>query len=151
MSETLSKMVASLNELAAEQGGSSSDRNEPGLDELVAATLSRLLDLDIDAGEAGLLLRRMIEAFVDRFRAYPFDVSEALTGYLALRDYPEEEMRELVKRLQKLYKKRYGVSMRKSGDRSFDNAAGQLTLDDEISQLRETLKYAAIVGEHQDG
>jgi hypothetical protein len=151
MSETLSKMVASLNGLAEEQGTRSAGGSALSFDELSAMACSRMRDGNLDAGDIGPLLRNMVEAYVDRFQAFPFDVVETLFAYLALRDFPEEAMRGLVERLEQRYQKHYGVSLRKSGNPPVGNVAAQPTLDEEISQLRETLKYAAIAGERLDG
>ena len=41
--------------------------------------------------------------------------------------------------------------MRESEQLPGRNKASEQTLDDEISELRETLKYAAILGERLDG
>ena len=150
MSETLSKMVASLNDLAAEQNDRSTDSDDIGFEELAAMIRNRVLDRNLGADDIRPLLRNMVETYVDRFQAFPFDVVESLFAYLALRDYPEEIMRDLVKQLEQRYKKQYGVSLRKTGNPPVGSAAGQQTLDEEISQLRETLKYAAIAGERLD-
>lgn len=150
MSETLSRMVASLNDLAEEQGAQSTASNALSFDELAAMACGRVRDVNLDAGDIGPLLRNMVEAYVDRFQAFPFDVVDTLFADLALRDFPEETMRGLVERLEQRYQEQYSVSLRKSGNPPVGNAADQPTLDDEISQLRDTLKYAAIAGERLD-
>ena len=58
---------------------------------------------------------------------------------------------DLVKQLEKLYKKQYGRPMREPEQQIITEDIRAQTLDDEINELRETLKYAAIVGERLDG
>ncbi len=150
MPNALSSMVASLNKLAVDRGDAQTDRDGPGLDELAATLRARLLDVSVDADEAGSFLRHLIEVYVDRFQAFPFDGFEALFRCLELQQASREQMHDLVERLERLYEARYGAAMPGSLKPSRGEAARQPTLDQEISQLRETLKYAAIAGERQN-
>lgn len=88
----------------------------------------------------------LVEAYVDRFRRYPFDVKKALFSYLELNDYPEETIRELVIQLESRYQKLHGRPLRKSTQL----LSKKDTLDNEIKELRDSLKYAAMVAEKQE-
>lgn len=86
----------------------------------------------------------LVEAYVDRFQLYPFDVSKALFSYLELNDYPADTIEKLVKQLESQYEKAHGRPLRKSTQLVFQNDA----LDDQIKDLRDSLKYAALVDDH---
>lgn len=150
MPKSLSKKLASITGQSIDRPETKIDHKNIGLDELTELSRNMLLDEDLEVSKVRPFFWTMVETYVDRFQVFPFDAIKALFSYLELHEYPEEELRDLVKRLEKLYKKQHGSSLSKSGSEpSCDGAAGQ-TLDQEISQLRETLKYAAIVGERLD-
>lgn len=88
----------------------------------------------------------MIEAYVDRFQVYPFDVVKALISWLETQDYPDSELRELIVKMESLYEQHHGRPFRGrvTPDRREPGA------DDEVMILRQSLKYAAIVGERYD-
>jgi len=151
MSEALSKMLESLTDRTESQVVSYSDYNHLSLDDLSKISRSMLMDKNLEVSQVRPFFWTLVEAYVERFQVFPFDASKALFSYLELHEYPEEQLCDLVKQLEKLYKKQYGRPMRESEQQSFsDDTSGQ-TLDDEINELRETLKYAAIVGERLDG
>lgn len=85
----------------------------------------------------------MVETYVDRFERYPFDVTKALFSDLESRDFPEQEMLELVKQLESQFERAHGRPLRKSTQL----VCQQDALDDEIKALRDSLKYAALVTE----
>ena len=150
MPKSLSKKLASITGQSIDRPETKIDHKNIGLDELTELSRNMLLDEDLEVSKVRPFFWTMVETYVDRFQVFPFDAIKALFSYLELHEYPEEELRDLVKRLEKLYKKQHGSSLSKSeSEPSCDGAAGQ-TLDQEISQLRETLKYAAIVGERLD-
>ena len=151
MPKSFSKKVASLADHDAGQTVSYSNFKHLSLDDLSAISRSMLLDKNLEVSKVRPFFWTMVETYVDRFQVFPFDAVKALFSYLEQNDYPEEELRDLVKKLEKLYKKKHGSSMRKADKRSAGNAISSQSLDDEISELRETLKYAAIVGERLDG
>jgi len=90
-----------------------------------------------------LVFWSLVETYVDRFNHYPFDVNKALFSYLELNDYPEETVRQLVKQLESQFEKTHGKPLRKSAQL----LRQQKALDDEIKELRDSLKYAAMVAE----
>ena len=87
----------------------------------------------------------MVEAYVDRFDTYPFDINRALISYLELKDYPEEMMQDLVEQLEAQFEETHGRPLRKSSQ----PAPKSSELDDEIKELRDSLKYAALVAESE--
>jgi len=88
----------------------------------------------------------MVETYVDRFQQYPFDTSKALFSYLELNDFPEEEVRDLVKQLEAQFEKSHGRPLRKSTQLLRQKGVR----DDEIKNLRDSIKYAAMVAEVDD-
>lgn len=85
----------------------------------------------------------LVEAYVDRFQLYPFDINKALFSYLELNDYPADKIQQLVKQLEEQYESSHGRPLRKSTQLLYHEGV----LDDEIKALRESLKYAAMVAE----
>ena len=156
MPKNLSKKVASLTDHGAGQSHSRSDDKHLSLDDLSKITRDMLMDKDLEVSKVRPFFWTLVEAYVDRFQVFPFDVIKALFSYLELQDYPQDEMRELVKKLEKVYKKQHGTAMREPESRPGPEPRPDTgkndgrSLDDEISELRETLKYAAIVGERLD-
>jgi len=149
MAKALSKKLASLSDQAESQTDSYSDYKHLGLDDLPKISRNILMDKNLEISKVRPFFWTMVEDYVDRFQVFPFDAIKALFSYLELHEYPEEQLRNLVEQLEKRYKKQYGRSMRESDQLPAGSEPGQL-LDDEISELRETLKYAAIVGERLD-
>ncbi|VAW53530.1 hypothetical protein MNBD_GAMMA06-740 [hydrothermal vent metagenome] len=88
----------------------------------------------------------LVETYVDRFDYYPFDVSKALFSYLELKDYPEELVLQLVKQLEVEFESAHGRPLHKSAQLQ----CRQNTVDDEIKELRDCLKYAAMVAEVEE-
>lgn len=150
MAKALSKKLASLSDQFESQTDSYSNYKNLSLDDLSTISRNLLMDKNLEVSKVRTFFWTMIETYVDRFQVFPFDAIKALFSYLELHEYPEEQLRDLVEQLEKRYKKQYGRSMRESDQLPAIGEHGQL-LDDEISELRETLKYAAIVGERLDG
>jgi hypothetical protein len=151
MSKALSKTLESLTGENKSQVEPSSEYNHLSLDDLSNILLSVLMDQGLEESRVRSFFWSMVEAYVERFQVFPFDAGRALTSYLELHEYPEEQLRDLVKQLEKLYIKQHGRPLRESVQQPADGDAGPQSLDDEISALRETLKYAAIAGERLDG
>ena len=104
----------------------------------------RLLnDKNLEVSKVRPFFWSLVETYVDRFHHYPFDVSKALFSYLELADYPEETVLQLVTQLESQYEKVHGRQLRKS--KSLFSQPG--SLDKEIEELRDSLKYAAMVAE----
>ena len=150
MAKALSKKPASLSDQAESQTYSYSDYKHLSLDDLSTISRNMLMDENLEASQLRPFLWNMVEIYVERFQVFPFDVIKALFSHLELHEYPEEQLRDLVEQLEKRYKKQYGRSVREPVQPPAGCEPGQL-LDDEISELRATLKYAAIVGERLDG
>lgn len=146
MPKNVSKKVAPLTDHAEDSG----KPDRLSLDDMAEICRSMLLDEDLEVSKVRPFFWSMVEAYVDRFQVFPFDVKKALFSYLELNEYPEQELRDLVKRLEKLYQKQHGSALRESDGQPVGEPARAQTLDEEISQLRETLKYAAIAGERLD-
>ena len=149
MAKAISKKLASLSGQLENQADSYYDYKHLSLDDLSTISINLLMDKNLETSKVNAFFWSMIETYVDRFQVFPFDVIKALFSYLELHQYPEDQLSDLVEQLEKRYKKHYGRSLRESGQLSASSEHGQL-LDDEISELRETLKYAAIVGERLD-
>ena len=150
MPKSLSKKLASITSRSADPDVSRIDTGDISLDELAEISRSMLLDENLEVSKVRPFFWTMVETYVDRFQIFPFDAIKALFSYLELHEYPEEEMRELVRRLEKVYKKQYGRPMHESEKAPASDENGAPSLDEEIRELRETLKYAAIVGERFD-
>jgi hypothetical protein len=146
MSKTLSEKVASLAEHSTGQDVSEVDDRHLDIDELSKLTRAMLMDKDLEVSKVRPFFWTMVETYVDRFQVFPFDAIKALFSYLELRDYPEQQLRDLVRQLEEIYQKQYGTPMRDSTP----SAVSGENLDDEITALRDTLKYAAIVGERSE-
>lgn len=150
MAKALSTKLASLSDRAESQADSYSDYKYLSLDELSKISRNVLMDKNLEVSKVVPFFWNMIGIYIDRFQVIPFDAVKALFSYLELHDYPDKRLHGLVDQLEKRCKKQYGMSMRESDQLAASNESVQL-LDDEISELRETLKYAAIVGERVDG
>ncbi len=123
-----------------ESGTLSSPEN---IDQLTEYACAMLRNKNLEVSKVRPFFWSMVETYVDRFQVYPFDVFKALFSYLELRDFPDDEMKSLVQQLESLYKKQHGEALGKSGA----PATSHESLDDEITALRDSLKFAALVGE----
>ena len=84
-----------------------------------------------------------VELYLDRFHAYPFDIEKAVISYLEIKDFPEDFTLELINQIESEFEKTHGRPLRKSPQR----VSQKDELDDEIKELRDSLKYAAMVDE----
>jgi len=150
MPKAHSKKLASLTDPSERQAVSYSDHQHLSLDDLSKISRSMLMDKNLEVSRVRPFFCTMVETYVDRFQVFPFDAIEALFSHLKLHDYPEQQMRDLVKQIEKLYKKQYGRPLRGPEQPPARYELSSEMLDDEINELRETLKYAAIVGERLD-
>lgn len=144
------KKLASITDQSIEQADSRIDAERPSLDELATMARKLLLDENLEVSKVRPFFWTMVETYIDRFQIFPFDAVKALFSYLELHDYPEEEVRNLVRRLEQGYTNQHGATLRCPGIPAHGDSAGKVTLDDEINELRQTLKYAAMVGERTD-
>jgi len=113
------------------------------LGELAAQLLN---DKNLEVSKVRPFFWSLVETYVDRFDLYPFDVNKALFSYLELNDYPEETVLQLIKQLESQFHKTHGRPLHKSTQLLCQQGA----LDDEIKELRDSLKYAAMVAESED-
>ncbi len=110
------------------------------LGELAARLLN---DKKLEVSKVRPFFWSLVETYVDRFQLYPFDVNKALFSHLELNDYPEETVRQLVKQLESQFEKTHGRPLRKPAQQLYQEGV----LDDEIKELRDSLKYAAMVAD----
>jgi hypothetical protein len=116
------------------------------LTQLGALAIRILNDKNLEVSKVRPFFWSLVETYVDRFHLYPFDVNRALFSHLELNDYPEEEVLQLVMQLESRFEKVHGRQLRKS--KSLFSQPG--SLDKEIKELRDSLKYAAMVAEGAD-
>ena len=127
-----------LGEASADEGFKQFD-----VDDLSWLARKLLMDKDLELSKIRPFFWTLVEIYVDRFQSFPFDAVKALFSDLEFHDYPEGQLRGLIAQLQDLYEEKHGRSIKESVQAS----ASSVMLDDEIKELRETLKYAAVVGE----
>ena len=125
--------------------------SQSGLDRLDLTQLGELVikllnDKNLEVSKVRPFFWSLVETYVDRFQLYPFDASKALFSHLELNDFPEEAVQQLVEQLESQFEKSHGRPLHKSPQR----LAQQTALDDEIKELRDTLKYAALVTENSE-
>jgi len=113
------------------------------LTQLGDLAISLLNDKNLEVSKVRPFFWSLVETYVDRFHLYPFDINKALFSYLELEDYPEETVLQLVTQLESQFEKVHGRQLRKS--KSLFSQPG--ALDKEIEELRDSLKYAAMVAE----
>lgn len=116
------------------------------LDQIGTLASRRLNDKNLEAGNVHSFFWSMVETHVDRFQCYPFDINKALFSYLEISEFPEDMVRNLVRQLESQFEKTHGRPLHKSTQLVFQNDV----LDDEIKELRDSLKYAALVSECDD-
>ena len=145
MPKATSEIFSLVDESPDDQPGKLS--SPENIDQLAEYACDLLRNKKLEVSKVRPFFWSMVETYVDRFQVYPFDVVKALFSYLELRDYPEDEIKSLVAQLETLYQKQHGRALGKTQGKSTAPALEQQSLDDEISELRDSLKYAALVGE----
>jgi hypothetical protein len=113
------------------------------LDQLSAAARELLMDKNLEVSKVRPFFWSMVETYVDRFHVFPFDVNRALFSYLESRDFPPDQMKQLVRKLEECYEQQHGEPMHNNSQLANENEC----LDEEIKALRDSLKYAGLVGE----
>ena len=113
------------------------------LTELGELAIQFLNNKNLEVSKVRPFFWSLVETYVDRFSVYPFDAKKALFNDLELNDYPEETVIELLKQLETGFEKSHGYSLRKSTKL----LSKRDSLDAEIKDLRDSLKYAALVPE----
>ena len=116
------------------------------LDQLGELASQRLNNKKLKAGNVHAFFWSMVEAHVDRFQCYPFDINKALFSYLEVSEFPEDMVQNLVRQLESQFEQTHGRPLRKSTQLVSQSDA----LDDEIRELRDSLKYAALVSERDE-
>ena len=116
------------------------------LDQLAGLAIGLLNEKNLEVSKVRPFFWSIVETYADRFEQYPFDVSKALFSYLELTDFPEDEIQQLVKQLETQFENTHGRPLRKSTQLLGKTDA----LDDEIKNLRDSIKFAAMVAEIDD-
>ena len=116
------------------------------LTQLGERAIKLLNDKNLEVSKVRPFFWSLVETYVDRFQLYPFNASKALFNSLELSDYPEDSVLQIVKQLESQFEKAHGRPLRKSTQL----VCQQDALDDEIKELRASLKYAAMVAERDD-
>jgi hypothetical protein len=116
------------------------------LSQLGELAISMLNDKNLEVSKVRPFFWSLVETYVDRFHLFPFDVNKALFSQLELNDYPEEGVKQLVKQLESQFEKVHGRPLHKPKR----PASKQCLLEDEIKELRDSIKYAAMVAEADD-
>ena len=116
------------------------------LDQLGELAIELLNKKNLEVSKVRPFFWSMVETYVDRFQQYPFDTSKALLSYLELADFPEDEIKKLIEQLEAQYETSYGRPLRKSTQL----LSQKDVLDDEIKNLRDSIKFAAMVSEIED-
>lgn len=111
------------------------------LDELIQLARKMLMDEQLEVSKVKPLFWSMVETYVDRFQVFPFDVVKTLHSYLELIECSSEEMHAVVKTIEEMHVSRYGKAMKQTTKL----LAEKDTLEDEIKNLRDSLKYASMV------
>ena len=127
------------------EGQESTAKNQipKDLEQLGELAIELLNDKNLEVSKVRPFFWSLVEAYVDRFQLYPFDVSKVLFSHLELNDYPKDQIEKLVAQLELQYEKAHGIPLRKSTEL----VEQQDKMDDELKPLRDSLKYAAMVGE----
>jgi len=128
-----------------DQAFSSTALSKLDLNQLGELVTRLLNDKNLEVSKVRPFFWSLVETYVDRFDLYPFDVSKALFSHLELNDYPEETVLQLVKQLESQFEKTHGRPLHKSTQLCQPGA-----LDAEIKELRDTIKYAAMVAESDE-
>ena len=133
---------------AEDKFGQSRDNQSPpeDLTQLGERAIKLLNDKNLEVSKVRPFFWSLVEAYVDRFQLYPFDAGKALFNHLELNDYPEKAVLNLVRQLETQFEKSHGRPLRKSKQL----ICQQDNLDDEIKELRASLKYAAMVAEKSE-
>ena len=113
------------------------------LDELARVARQLLMDENLEVSRIRPFFWTLVEAYVARFQLFPFDAVKSLFNYLELNGYPEHQLRDLIDRLENLYQQQHGIAVRQPVAVEVASAK----LEDEINELRNSLKYAAIAAE----
>jgi len=116
------------------------------LDQLGELASKLLNDKNLEVSKVRPFFWSLVETYVDRFDLYPFDINKAMFSHLELNDYPEDVVLQMVEQLESQFEKSHGRPLRQKASVQ----AGVDTLDDEIKQLRDSLKYAAMVAENEE-
>ena len=126
---------------------SSDDFSTPtNFDQLGDVAIALLNQKNLEVSKVRPFFWSMVETYVDRFQQYPFDTNKALFSYLELANFPEDEIRKLVKQLEQQFETAHGKPLRKPTQL----LSQKDEFDDEVKKLRDSIKYAAMVAEVDD-
>ena len=122
------------------------DLSHVNLEQVGELGIKLLNDKNLEVSKVRPFFWSLVEAYVDRFHQYPFDVNKALFSHLELNDYAEQDIAPLVKQLESEFEQLHGRPLLKSAELLPQKDVP----DDEIKNLRDSLKYAAMVAEEVD-
>jgi len=123
------------------QGFAAQKQIPKDLDQLAELIIAQLNDNNLEVSKVRPFFWSLVEAYVDRFQRYPFDVSKVLFSHLELNDYPKDQVEQLVAQLESQYQQVHGRPLRQPGEQG----EWKGLLDEDNRHLRDSLKYAAMV------
>ena len=121
------------------------------LDQLGEIVQQLLNDKNLEVSKVRPFFWSLVETYVDRFQCFPFDVNKALFSHLELNDFPEGELRALIRQLETLCESRNAESLEQpkvTGRKPVESGVSiAASLDEEVNNLRSCLKYATLVAD----
>lgn len=81
--------------------------HETSLDQLNRQFVNCIQGNKGDAEEFIAAIKPIIDAYVARFRSFPLDMREAVSKYLEVADFPEQEIRKQLTMLEQLYEEHF--------------------------------------------
>jgi len=125
-----------------QQLGLSQTDNGPDWGDLMDILNRRLHTSDLSQHQIAHSITSLIDGFVERFDAYPFEVEKLLMSVLKKDDYPKAVLRSLVQTLESLYEKRYHQTMRNSTDEMIHFLSNSSEGEEQYLQLARLLNRA---------
>lgn len=94
---------------AAKTKSAATARGKPlDFDQLAERAMQLLQDENLEVSKLRPFFWSLVEAYVDRFQCFPFDVRNALFCHLELNDYPAEEVEAVIEALLQRYRAFHG-------------------------------------------
>ena len=93
---------------AAKTGAATVRGKSLDFDQLAERAMQLLHDDNLEVSKLRPFFWSLVEAYVDRFQCYPFDVRKALFCHLELNDYPAEEVTAVIEALLQRYRAYHG-------------------------------------------
>jgi len=121
----------------------STERVPQNITQLGELAVKLLSENNLQVNQVRPFFWAFVELYLDRFHSYPFDIIKALISYLEIKEFPKDITLELINQIESEFEKTHGCPLRNPPQPD----SQQVALDDEIKELRDSLKYAAMVGE----